>query len=370
MRQFFSSLRVALATVACAALTPAASAMTWDVVYDQTSITTRSLRGLAVSPDGSDLYGGFIRGSSTAGFQHFTLTGNPPVGTPAGFFNVTSIGPSGENHQAEAVVIDDRGLVFGASIKDSTSGDNARIIVMDSTLGTYKMVPLADITAGTTGETIGGLTFRTDGTNRQLYVTRFRDDTAYIERYTIGGSGVGDATVTLDPTFNGTGQLNLRSFSGYESAANLRGIDVTADGTILVASREGNVVYRISADLSDIQAISVANAMDVAIYGGNAYVTTYAGADSQIVEIDIATGALTGTTFTATDLFSRGDDAGYAGIAFDALGRMYVVDQFYAGTNDNVSDRILVSSPIPEPSAAMLLAAGPALMFLHRQRLA
>lgn len=359
------------AAVACVA-SSAHAAVTWTQVYGQTSTTTRSLRGMALSSDGTSAYGTYIQGSSTSGVSRYTLSGSPPAGTSAGFFNVTSSsnGPSSDSHQAEAVTTDDRGIVYAASIKDSTSGDNARVYVLNATLGTSTKFALPDIDSpgSVTGETIGGLDLYKSGSTYQLYVTRFAASSAYIERYVVGGTGAGDATLTPDTTFDGDGRYNLRSVVG--TADNLRGIDVAADGTIFVASREDNTVYRIASDLSGVSSTSVTKAMDLATFGGNVYVTQYNGAASNIVELSQATLASTGNTFGATGTFPHTEaTSGYAGIDIDSIGRMYLSDQFYAGTSSNLSDRILVSSAVPEPTGVGAIAlAGMALLARRGRR--
>src|SRR5687767_15534685 len=70
------------------------AAPTWTQVYTQTTTsgvnTTHSLRGLALSSDGSSIYGGYIKGDAAsantngAAFARYDLTGSPPVGTAPG----------------------------------------------------------------------------------------------------------------------------------------------------------------------------------------------------------------------------------------------------------------------------------------------
>ncbi|MGE0144954.1 MAG: hypothetical protein AB7I19_16900 [Planctomycetota bacterium] len=319
----------------------ATAQVNWSLLADHpASATTRSLRGIALDPTAPRLYGGLIQGSSTAGTRRYTLAGTPPVGTEAGFFNVTTQPfASSASHQAEAVVVDDRGWVYVASIKDSTSADNARIYVCTEDFATSTMIALADIDfPGTTGETIGGIDVRNDGGNYQLYVTRFRSasDAPYVERYAIDGANVATATLNLDTTFNGTGRYTL------PGGSKLRGIDVAADGTMFVASRDTDRVWRIPASLSGETFATVTRAMDVALYGDYAYVTSYDGTNSAVVEFDAATLIATGRTFTATGTFPRATTEGYSGIDIDAAGRLYVCDQIYASN----SDRILVSTPV------------------------
>lgn len=329
------------------------SAAGWTAVADHPSaVGTRSLRGIALSTADNSVYGGFIQGSSTAGARRYSLAGHPPVGSTEEFFNVTAQPyPSAANHQAEAVTVDTRDWVYVASVKDSTSGDNARIYICDSTFASHTMVPLADIDfPGVVGETIGGVDVRQSGSDYLLYVTRFRSGSAspYIERYVVGGATPATATLTLDSTFNGTGRFSL------PGGAFLRGIDVGADGTIFVASREDNRVWRIPSSLTGITNVTLTRAMDLAVDRGHLFVTTYDGVDSKVVEYVADTLAPTGRTFTATDTFPRGATEGYAGIDIDYRGRLYVADQIY-GSN---SDRILVSPPICPVNSYETVGAG------------
>ena len=347
----------AVAVLAGAAGQSAHAAISWSLVADQTSTTTRELRGMAVSDDMTNLYAGFIQGSSTAGFRQYSLSGDPPVGAAGAFHSVNTVDPT-TLRQGEALATDDRGFVFGASIKDSTaSTPNARVTMLSGNFGVIKHFSLADVTSppsNSTGETIGGLTMRLDSGVRQLYVTRFLGNTGYIERYVVGGTGVADATLTLDSTFDGDGTFNLRAV--VPTADNLRGIDVAGDGTIFVASREDNIVYRISSDLTGVSSASVTRAMDVATYADKIYVTQYNGTSSQIVEMMQSDLSVTGT-ITAIGTFPRTNNTeGYAGIDIDALGRIFLADQFYAGTATTTQDRILVSTPLPEPATLSLLA--------------
>jgi hypothetical protein len=352
-------------SISIAALSTVASAApTWSLLYSQsgTSTATNSLRGLALSTTGSDLYGGFVKSTNTAGYLRMPLGGPLPV-SGTNFYNITtaSNGSSSADHQGEVVATDDRGLVYGASIKDSTSVDNARIFVLDSSLnsgvGTFTKKVLADISLpGITGETVGGMDVRKVGASTyQLYVTRFHSGSGWIERYNIGGTGANDATLTLDNTFDGDGQFDLSTAIGGTNS--LRGIDVAPDGTLFVASRENDALYKISSNLSSVVGVSLDNAMDVALYNGKAYVTQYLANNSNIIELDQAS-LLQTDSFTATGTFPHPElaDSGYSAIDIDASGRIYLSDQLYVGSGGVRSDRVLISSPVPEPTSLAVLA--------------
>lgn len=402
MHSLFSSSRgvkaalLGAATALAALCGAAASAapLTWTQVYDQSvpstssETLTRSLRGLALADDDSSIYGGFIQKSLGSGVRQFSL----PGGTPGGFYNVnaSSNGPSSTDHQPKAVATDDRGLVFIGSSKDSTSGDNARVIISSSTLtGTPTVVVLPDIASpgSVTSERVNGLSVVTIGGTRYLYTSREHPNSAYVERYVIGGTDATNTTLTLDLSFNGTGRINIRnSFAG---ASDLRGLEVAADGTIYVTSHANDAVYRISSDLSSITRQTVNNAMDLALFDGRVFVTSYNAASSAIFELMGTTTLDILSSFDAFGYFPRGlygneNDTGYSGIDIDANGRIYLADQFYVlrrgtpgGTNDVSNDRILVSSPlallgaggdVPEPAGLALMLAGLAALAAVRRR--
>lgn len=385
MRLFTRTARrsLGLVVLVSAAMTPLAAIaapLSWSLVYDQSVASTpsdsltRSLRGLALSDDGQTLYGGFIQKSKGAGVRQITLLGDPPVGSAGNFYNVTDAvnGSSSTDHQPKAVATDDRGFVFVGSSKDSTSGDNARVIIKDGSLSAaQKVFALADITAtpnGFTGETIGGLSFRESGGTRYLYVSRTLSNSAYVERYVIGGTDILSATLTLDSTFNGTGRFSVRTV--FAGASDLRGLEVAQDGTIFVTSHNDDAVYRISDDLASVTKQTVNNAIDLALFDSRVFVTSYNAAASAIFELTEASSLAVLSSFDAFTDFARVGTAGnvagtgYSGIDIDALGRIYLSDQLYFRDNSFSRDRILVSSAlerlptggaVPEPASLALV---------------
>lgn len=371
-----------MAALSLSWLSPAQAALTltWSEVFDQTVTSTpaqtltRSLRGLALSSDGGTLYGGFIQKSQGSGVREYSLAGDPPTGSPGGFLNVTNFAPSGDDHQPKAVATDSRGVVYIGSSKDSTSGHNARVIVANANLTTSLMIPLADVQSnpvsdpnGYTRERVEGLSVREVAGQVQLYASRHHGESAWLERYVVGGTGAGDATLTLDSTFGSGGRFAIHDVINGANA--LHGLEVADDGTIFVASRNTGTVYRISSDLSTVDVASVANAMDLALFDGRLFVTQYDGANSSIAELLQSDLSLL-STFDAFALFPHdadyGDVAGYAGIDIDAQGRIYLVDQLYYRSSTESRDRVLVSSPlallngaqVPEPGNLLLCLGG------------
>ncbi len=340
---------------------------TWTVVVDHPNqIASRSTRGLALNGDATSIYTTTLDGSSTAEVRSYTLSGAPPIATFASGANISGFTgtPPAINTQAEAAVVDDRGLVFAAIVKDSTSDENSKIAVFSPSLGANQLFELPKITAGNSSETIGGIDFRLSGGVRQLYVARHLGSTAYVERYVINGADLATTSLTADTTFDGDGRFDLKTLNSGSSY--LRGIDVADDGTIFIASRENNVVYKLNGDLSALATQSVSNAMDIALFGGEAYVTQYAGSSSAIQVLNVDDLAPV-TNFTATADFAHGSGGGYAGIDVDSTGRLYISDQFYGGTTSSLSDRILVSSAIPEPATLGLIGLGGLLLGRRRR---
>ncbi len=388
--------RALVATAALLALGAGSSAalaapLTWSLLLDHTvTVGERSLRGLALSHDESSLYGGYIQSTSSAGVRHYTLAGDPPAATAQNFYNVTSSanGGSSADHQPKAIATDSRGLVFIGSSKDSTSGDNARIIVQDASLGAGShVIALADIDVpgSVTSERVGGLAVREVGGTVYLYASRESGGSAWIERYVVGGSDAASTTLALDTAFNGNGRFSLRTV--FADASNLRGLEVDADGNVFVASAADNALYRVSADLATVSKQAVASAYDVALFDGRAFVTSYAGDESAIVELmGDASLSLRGS-FDAFGVFARdpvvGDRAGtgYSGIEIDSLGRILLVDQLYAcalascGSGSLMADRVLISSAldrlgsaVPVPATLALMLAGLAATAVTRRR--
>lgn len=336
----------------------------WTLVSDQTVISTssetltRSLRRVVLNDAETLMYATFLQKSLGAGVREYTLTGDPPTATAGAFFNVTSISPSGTDHQPEGLDVDDRGFVYVGSSKDSTGGDNARVIILPTGLGSNQVFVLADIDfIGNTGESVGDLRIRKDGGTYQLYVSRHHLSSAYVERYIVGGSSVGSLTLTLDTSFSGDGRFNLRTEGGFPTASGLRGIDVAQDGTIFVVTREDDLLYKISSDLTTVTTVALSNPMGVALYDDRAFVTQYNGDTSSIAEVNQASLAVL-STFDAFDDFPRdpidGTLAGYAGIDVDSNGHVFVGDQLYFRTSAESRDRVLRSSSFAPPPPPML----------------
>ena len=76
------------------------------------------------------------------------------------------------------------------------------------------------------------------------------------------------------------GTFNLATLDGFSSAGSPRGLEVAGDGTIyltatLAPTTSDGTIYKIALDLSSASSASVSGAMDLALFGGKAYVTQY-----------------------------------------------------------------------------------------------
>jgi hypothetical protein len=182
----------------------------------------------------------------------------------------------------------------------------------------------------------------------------------------------------VDTTFGTNGFLNLKALTG-NAAAFVNGIAVASDGTIFAAggltigsgaNTYGDSLIRISSDLSSYTSVSVAGAMDLALYGGNAYVTQYgyniAGGDNYSIAVVNLSSLTQIDTLTPTGIPARssstGTDSGLSGITISSTGMLYVADQLAVGTAaSNAGDRILMTqltTAVPEPSSVALMGLG------------
>ncbi|MET8942002.1 IPT/TIG domain-containing protein [Streptomyces sp. NPDC004542] len=334
--------------------------ISWSALVDQTvpATGTFSLRGVAVSSDGTAVYTTWIQSSptnrrvrkySTAApdtlLASFTLPASAidPVNCPAG------------REQAKSIATDDRGYVYiGSGDRDIACGgpgdvDRPYVLALDSSLTPVSgRVQTSD--AATEDKRIGGAAVRKSGSTYYLYISRESGSgEAYIQRFDV----TDPTNPVLDTTFNGTGTFDLAALPGFSTAGFLRGLTVTPDGTIYLASNDtGNftngTVYRIAGNLSSATSTPVLGAMDVALFGGKLYVSQYLANNSQIAVLDAATLAPVDTlTIPAFPHPNTALDTGYSGIDISNTGMIYVADQIYASVAGQVSDRLLVSSPLP-----------------------
>jgi hypothetical protein len=351
-----------LAQLACAvgvnavlaATASAAFNLTWNVAYNQTSSTTNQLRAMEVSdqPGNNSVYVGMIQttGGNRDVYQ-FSTTAPLPQASPIAH-------SGGSNDQPKAIATDDRGNVYvGDRISGGTSG---KISTFTTNLGSS-----TSTTTNVALEQFGGLASAHFGGHYYLYATREATTAnsgsvgAQIRRYIVDNPG----TPVLDNTFGLAGVYTIPGTTpgGVVPgiAETLRGIDVAADGTIFATNRDTGTVYRISANLSTVTSAAVPKAMDVALFGGLAFVTSYNGANSLIRVLDMGTLAFQqDITYASTGLPARGTAEGWGGIDIDPnTGRIWLGDENY-NLSGTTSDRLLVSSAlaaVPEPATLLVM---------------
>ncbi|HEX5471662.1 MAG TPA: PEP-CTERM sorting domain-containing protein [Lacipirellulaceae bacterium] len=338
------SKKIAIACAAAAALSligmTVQAAPTWTALIDQSfpgfaNGESYSLRGIATSPDGRVVYGSWLH----------TGTGKEVVE-----YNASSGAVLNSTYfadQAKSLAVDDRGYVFAGTGNDN--GDTPFIQALSADLQTsYDSVTA--FAGGVNDKRFGGLATWDDGGNHYVYATR-ESSHFYIQRFL--ANDVND--ITLDTTFGTGGTLSLTG--GY-----LHGLAVAPDGTIYAAStNEANApsaangtVYKISADGTSATSTNVAGAFDLALYGNNLYVSEYgAGAPGAVAVLDASTLAGVDVFNTGFSNTNTSFDSGYSGIDISPQGNIYLADQFHSSSS--YSDRLLVSSAVPEPSSLALL---------------
>ena len=355
----------ALACVLFASVSASASPFPVSVLYDQEVgwTDTQSLRSLALSSDDQFIYSGWLHGETTrAVFKHNALTG-----TVLDTYDLGVI-------QANALTTDDRGYLYIGY----GDGGNGQVEIRDGSFA-----PVAAPFNGAGVDHIEGLSIWVDpagdpgGPRYYLYGSRY-DRT--IQRYDV----TDPSAPVLDATWATGGSYDV------PGTGHLRGMEVDTDGTLYVAQRDTasgdrlGYVHVIDPTLSGLTSVPVAGAMDVALSGGEFYVTTYMGLASTI-EV-FSTQDLTNLATYEPDIPRVEDDYGYSGIDIADDGRFYVNDQWYALPRYDpggkmYADRILTHPPIeppppppppddriPEPTTLLLFGVACAALGRRRRR--
>lgn len=319
----------------------AQAAPTWQVQADFSGTTTRSLRGIALSPDDSQEYLGYIQGtSSTTAVREYSsaiLAGTNPAITASVTFN---------GLQPKGVAVDDRGYVYGTYSNSAGAAQQHYRIYSSDLLTLEKDVTM---TTGAANYQLGGIAVQTLGGVHYAYVSTNKG-TASIERWNVETP----TAPFLDTTWAASGVLNLKLTQGSNAFVN--GLDIAPDGTIyatggVLGTGRGDKVFKISADGSSINSSSVDQALDVVLYFGKLYVAQYKANLSRIAVLDASSLSLLDTYDPGISRIAT-DDTGFSGIDVSADGRLYVSDQIYS-TSGSTHDRVLVSSPVPEPALGM-----------------
>ena len=359
--------RLGLAIVGLILGTRAEAGQVWSVLEETSpSVYTRSLRGLALSSNGAVVYGGYIQGTGAGTEQ--TIGYNSTTGSQLYATGQTIYG------QPKGVATDDRGNVY-MTLNSASNANTQKSAIYNSTLSTKLSSFTSTLGTGQTGQE-SGLDVVNIGGHYYEYIAFNKGNGTFsgIERL-----NVDDPTSPfVDTTFGTNGFLNVKTLTG-DSAAFVNGITIASDGTIYAAggltvgsgiNTYGDALIRISSDLSSYSSVSVAGAMDVALWGGNAYVTEYgyklAGNDNYSIAVVNLSSFSQIDTLTPTGIPARssstGTDSGLSGIAISSTGMLYVGDQLAFGTAaSNAGDRILMTqltSAVPEPSSIALMGLG------------
>jgi hypothetical protein len=344
------------------------AAVTWQVQSDYRGTSSpasqaRSLRGLALSDDDSSIYTGFIQGTSSSAVRKLSsgiIAGTIAPGDP----DIQGEATIASSRQPKGVATDDRGNVY-ATLSLNTNSTSQQFRIYNSTLTSVVSTTVAGSVAGSQ---FGGMAVQKLGSDYYLYLGR-NGGQGLIERWNV----TNPAVPVLDTTWASSGILNLKTFNSNQwPNAFVNGLDIASDGTIYAAggilgTGRGDSVFRISPDGSSISRVDVATPMDVVRYGNELYVSQYLGALSTVAVLSesnlnqvntLTTGFVHGP--------AGGTDSGYAGIDVAADGRLYLVDQIYDIQGSTLFDRVLVSSPVPEPAMAGAMALGSLLLVRRR----
>jgi hypothetical protein len=313
----------------------------WSVLIDQSvaGSDTSSLRGVAVSSDGSLIYTTWIQQyptfrqireytSSGTLLHSFSLPASPtnPTDCPAGY------------EQAKSIAVDDRGYVYiGSGDQGLDCGTNPYILVLSSDLTTMVSGKVSTTDSATMQKRIGGAAIWKNGGRYYLYISRESGTgTAYIQRFDV----TNPADPVLDTTFGSGGTFDIHTLSS--GAGSPEGLTVAADGTIYVAAN--SAVYRISSNLASASSATVNGAFYVSLFGGYLFVTQYLANNSHVAVLDPVSLALVETITPPFPHLNTAIGTGYSGIGVSSGGEIYVADQYYNEVGGLYSDRLLVGT--------------------------
>jgi hypothetical protein len=343
-----------------------ADTITWTALLDQTSGTTYSLRGVALSANDSTVYGTWLHTGDNKLIVEYNAT------TGALLYSSTI----GVNNQAKSIATDDRGYVYlGSGDYTKPTQIQVRSSDLQTIYGTASTTNTDTTNTDTKDKRIGGASIWKNGNQYYLYITRESGfDAAYIQRFNV----TNPSNPTLDTSFGSGGTLNLQSLLPGDTAVGyLRGLEVAKDGTIYVTSTRTDTaankanarVYKIAPNLTSATYTTLRGAMDVAIYGSDLYVSQYDAQNSAVAVLNAGTLGLEKTLLTGFIHSNTSADSGYSGIDITSDGRIFLADQVYSLTGN--SDRLLESSsvgPVPIPSTVLLLGSGLMGLLLWRRR--
>ncbi len=363
-------IRAMTATLLVVAVNSSAwcDSLTWSTLMDHatpySATATYSLRGIALSPDDSKVYGTWL----TTGPSKLIVEYNATNGA---VLNSTTVPLPGSSIQAKSIATDDRGYVY-LGTGDQTLPTSVRILSSDLQTQ-YATVSTTD--AATKDKRVGGASIWQSNGQYYLYITRESGfGSGYIQRFNV----TNPAAPFLDTTFGSAGTFNLQSlFPDDPAVGYLRGLEVGQDGTIYVTSTRTDTsankanarVYKIAANLSSATYATVRAAMDVAIWENDLYVTQYDANNSAVAVLSTSNLSLEETLITGFSHSNTASDTGYSDIAISSTGHIFLADQLYE-PGSLYYDRILESSalPTPIPGSAALLGSGLAGLMVWRRR--
>lgn len=337
---------------------------TWDVQSDyfgtrDVTSEPRSLRGLALTSDGANLYGGFIQGTSSAAIREVSSAVNADLigndgGSPTNSYGTNPAYTTGiENKvttydQAKGLDTDDRGYVY-ATLSNGTNSLTQQWTIYSSDLSAQ--VATETSTNFIAARTLSGIAAAKVNGHYYVYIGW---QNGQIERWNVDNPAV----PALDTSWGSAAHPGTISLKTINVNAYLDGLTVDTDGTIYVAgglqgtTSYGDSLIKIpaaaaaSGDLSSATHVDVQggangsggfSAMDVALFGGQAYVTEYLADNSTIAvfnKSDLSSdGIITPTNPTGPSgldaTYSTGVDSGLSGIDISSDGKIYVVEQIY-----------------------------------------
>jgi hypothetical protein len=333
-------------------------AITWQVQSDyfgtqDTVSQARSLRGLALSADDQHVYGGFIAGTTSAAIREVgsgvnaAMIGNEPVpfGTNPPYTTGLEARVTTFN-QPKGTATDDRGNVY-ATLTTSSNASNQSWGIYNTSLSSQLSTKsssnaVASQLSGIAAAKLGGQYFAYVGWKN-----------GQIERWDVTNA----ANPVLDAGWGVAGKITLKTINAN---AYLNGLEIADNGDIFVAggllgtTSFGDALIRIPAAAAAAGNVTAGTtsstpvggganglggpaAMDVALYGGNAYVTEYLQTNSTIGVFNQSTlasaGIITPPNLAGpsgqTATYNSGTDSGFSGIDISGDGKIYVAEQVY-----------------------------------------
>jgi hypothetical protein len=280
-----------------------------------------SIRGLALARDGSgDVYYAHIQnaldGPALPEDDAVNIVRLDPSGAVVASIAVGSYDPHNPwppgDPQPKAIACDDRGYLY------AVLGDHIRIFDADLAGEVASVAVEGSLhLEGVTVQEVGGVYY--------VFVSDRSD--GMIRRY--------DVTDPTRPT------LTSWRFP-LEAAVSARGVAVDRAGRVWIADKDGDQVFRVSADARTVTAVPLATPLDVAFFGPVACVSRQDGAASSVEVLDLETLAVVETLSPP----SLGEGSyGLGGIDVTPAGMLFVADedaaQVETPTGTACFDRIL-----------------------------